>query len=296
MKNIKKNIAIIGVVGLLMCTGLNLNAQRNMRLNKDCPKGIEYSDQQKEQIKKSKIEFAKATKDLKNELNELRARQNTLMSADKPDVKAIYANIDKVSDLKNKLRKEQFAMRVDVKSVLTDEQKAMILDCPMGKQGLRQGRKGNMPNGQGRMDKDGMRGKGGMTQGQGIENGPEFGHKGMPQDCPNSNWMNLSDEQKVQMKDLRIAHWSESKELRDQMEMLQLKQKQIMTSENIDEKMIIENMDRLSEIQNKLAKMKVDHNMEVRKFLTEDQLTLFLSHSGKGQDFGNRNRHRRFNN
>ena len=52
MKNIKKNIAVIGVAGLLMCAGLNLNAQRNMSLNKDCRKGIEYSDQQKEQIKK----------------------------------------------------------------------------------------------------------------------------------------------------------------------------------------------------------------------------------------------------
>ncbi|MBN2595724.1 hypothetical protein [Labilibaculum sp.] len=295
MKHIKKNIAVIGVVGLLMCTGLNLNAQRNMHLNKDFHKGTGYSDQQKEQIKKSKIEFAKATKDLKNELNELRARQNTLMSADKPDLKAIYANIDKASDLKNRLKKEQFAVKMNVKSVLTDEQKEMMLDCPMGKQGLRQGRKGRMPNGQGRMYRDDMCNKGGMAQGQGFGNGQRFGHKGMQQACKNSNWMNLSDEQKVQMKDLRIAHLKESKDLRDEAEILQLKQKQNMFSENIDEEMIVENMDRLSRIQNKLAKMKVDHNMAVRKLLTEDQLTLFLSHSGRGQGFRNGNGHRCFN-
>jgi len=290
MKNIKKNIAVIGVAGLLMCAGLNLNAQRNMSLNKDCRKGIEYSDQQKEQIKKAKIEFAKATKDLKNELNELRAQQKTLMSADKPNLKAIYANIDKASDLKNRLKKEQFAMRMDIKSVLTEEQKQMRLSCVKGKQRMKRGETNKMQNEHSKMHNDGVRNK------RGVAYGRSFAHQGMQKDRQNKNRLNLSDEQKEQMKDLRIAHFNASKELRDQVEILQLRQKQIMTSENIDEKMIIENMDRLSGIQNKLAKMKVDHNMEVRKLLTEDQLILFLSHSGKGQDFGNGNRHRRFNN
>lgn len=291
MKRINRNIAVVGVVSLLMCLGAsNLNAQRNMRFKKDCPKGIEFSDQQKEQIKESKIEFAKATKDLKNELNELRAQQKTLMSAEKPDLKAIYANIDKAADLKNQLRKEQIAMKLDVKSVLTDDQKVMMANCPMRNKGMRQGRKGRMTNGQGRMYRDGFCDKGGMAQGQG------FGRNGMQQDCLNNNWMNLSDEQKEQMQELRVAHIKESKGLRDEAEELQLKQKHMMSSENIDEKLIMANIDRLSGIQNKLAKMRVDHKMKIRKILTEDQLSLFLSHSGMGCGFGNGNRHRHFNN
>ncbi len=283
MNNIKRNIAVIGLASLLVCLGVsNLSAQGNMRSKKDCPKGIEFSDQQKEQIKKSKIEFAKATKDLKNELNELRAHQKTLMSAEKPDLKAIYANLDKASDLKNQLRKEQFAMKLDVKSVLTDDQKLMMANCPMRNKGMRQGEKGKMGKGQAR-----MRGNG---------NGKGVGPKGMQQGQRNNNWMNFSDEQKVQMKEFHIAHRKESKGLRDEAEELQLKQKHMMTSENIDEKLIMANFDRLSAIQNKLDKMKVDHKMEIRKILTEDQLSLFLSHSGMGCGFSNGNRHLRFNN
>ncbi|MFA9371436.1 MAG: Spy/CpxP family protein refolding chaperone [Labilibaculum antarcticum] len=301
MKNIKRNVAVIGVAGLLICMGApNLQAQRNMRSKKDCPKGIQFSDQQKEQIKESKIEFAKATKDLKNELNELRAHQKTLMSAEKPNIKAIYSNIDKASALKSQLRKEQIAMKLDVKSVLTDDQKVMMANRPVRNKGMRQGRKDRMTTGQGRMNRDAVCNKGGMTQGQrfgnGNANGQGFGRKGMQKDCANSNWMNFSDEQKVQMKEFRFTNMKESKGLRDEAEELQLKQKHLMTSENVDEKLIMENVDRLSGIQNKLAKMKVNQKMEMRKILTEDQLSLFLSHSGMGRGFGNGNGHRHFNN
>jgi Spy/CpxP family protein refolding chaperone len=294
MKNIKTKVAVIGVAGLMICMGApDLQAQRNMRSKKDCPKGIEFSDQQKEQIKESKIEFAKATKDLKNELNELRAHQKTLMSAEKPDLKAIYSNIDKASALKSQLRKEQIAMKLDVKLVLTDDQKVMMANRPTRNKGMRQGRKD-------RMNRDAVCDKGGMAQGQrfgnGNGNGKGSGAKGMKQGRQNDNMMNLSDEQKVQMKEFRFTNMKESKGLRDEVEELQLKQKHLMTSENIDEKLIMENVDRLSGIQNKLDKMKVDQKMEMRKILTEDQLSLFLSHSGMGRGFDNGNGHRHFNN
>lgn len=299
MKRINKNIAVIGVVSLLMCLGVaNLNAQKNIHSKKDCSKGMEFSDQQKEKIKESKVEFAKATKDLKNELNELRAHQKTLMSAEKPDTKVIYTNIDKATDLKNKLRKEQIAMELDVRSVLTDDQKRMMANCPMRNMGMRQAGKGRLENGQARICGNAVCFNNGFGKGEGrgCGNRNEFGRKGMQQDCPNSNWMNLSDEQKVQMQVLRVAHMKESKSLRDEAEELQLKQKHMMTSENIDEKLIMANIDRLSVIQNKLAKMKVDHKMEIRKIFTEDQLSLFLSYSGMGRGFGNGNGHRHFNN
>lgn len=299
MKRINRNIAVIGVASLLMCLGAsNLNAQRNMRSKKDCPKGIEFSDQQKEQIKQSKIEFAKATKDLKNELNEIQAQQKTLLSAEKPDLKAIYANIDEATDLKNQLKKEQIAMKLDVKSVLTDDQKVMMANRPMRKKGMRQAGKGRMGNGQARKCGNATCSNSGFGKGEGRGNGngKGSGSKGMKQGRQNNNWMNFSDEQKAQMKEFRTAHMEESKSLRDEVEELQLKQKHMMSSENIDEKSIMENIDHLSGIQNKLAKMKVDHKMEIRKILTEDQLSLFLSHSGMGRSFGNGNKHRHFNN
>lgn len=299
MKNIKRNVVIIGVAGLMMCLGTsNLNAQRNMRSKKDCPKGIEFSDQQKEQIKESKIEFAKATKDLKNELNELRAKQRTLMSAEKPDLKAINANIDKASDLKNQLRKEQVAMKLDMNSVLTDDQKVMMANRPMRNKGMRQAGKGKMGNGQACVVGNADCVNRGFKKGEGRGNrqGKGFGAKGMQKGKNNNNWMNFSEEQKAQMKEFRMAHMKESKSLRDEREELQLKQKHLMTSENIDEKLIMENIDRLSGIQNKLDKMKVDHKMEVRKVLTDEQLSVFLSHAGMGRGFAHGNKHRHFSN
>lgn len=292
MKNIRGNIAVIGVACLLMSMGASdVNAQGNRRAKADCPKGITLSDQQKEQVKATKIEFAKATKDLKNELNELRAHQQTLMSAEKPNVKGIYANIDKASDLKNQLMKERIAMKLDMQSFLSDEQKLMAANRPMHKQGMRSGRKGKMKNGQGRKKGVCVGNNDGFARGDGRGQG----RQGMKEGRPNCNLGDFSDEQKEQMKELRLAHLKNTKELRDEAEELSLKQKHMMTSENPDKKMIMENLDRLSGIQNKLAKTRVDHQMEVRKILTEDQLSLFLSHSGMRKGFGNGNRHRSFN-
>lgn len=299
MKNIKRNIAVIGVASLLMSMGASdVNAQGNRRAKADHPKGITLSDQQKEQVKATKIKFAKATKDLKNELNELRAHQQTLMSAEKPNMKAIYSNIDKSSDLKTQLKKEQFAMKLDMKSVLTDDQKVMMANCPMRNKGMRSGGKGKIKNGKARMHREGVHNKAGFQKGNGqkMRSCEVQGRKGMQKCKQANNWMNFSDEQQEQMKEFRVAHMQESKELKFQMEELQLKQKHLMSYENIDEKLIMENIDLLSGVQNKLAKMKVDHKMEVRKILTEDQLSLFLSHSGMRKGFGNGNRHRGFNN
>ena len=49
---------------------------------------------QKEAMKALRLETAKQIKPLKNELRELMARQQTLVTADKADLKAIDNNID----------------------------------------------------------------------------------------------------------------------------------------------------------------------------------------------------------
>ena len=299
MKNIRRNVAIIGVASLLMSMGASgVNAQANKFAKAYCTKGITLSDQQKEQVKEAKIEFAKATKDLKNEMNELRAHKKTLMSAEKPNLKAIYFNIDKASDLKTRLKKEQLAMKLDMKSILTDKQKAMVANRPMRNKGMRLGGKGKMKNSQARMCREGGHNKAGFQIGNGqkMRNGKGQGRKRMQKSEQDKNWMNFSDEQQGQMKELRLAHMKESKELKFQAEELQLKQKHLMSSENIDEALVMKNIELLSGVQNKLEKMKVDHKMEVRKILTEDQLSLFLSHSGMYKGHRNVRKYRGFNN
>ena len=65
---------------------------------------------------------AKQIKPLKNELNELNARQQTLTTADKADLKAINKNIDKMAALKADIAKIMAAQHQEVRGMLSEEQ------------------------------------------------------------------------------------------------------------------------------------------------------------------------------
>lgn len=301
MKKIKKSIAVLGLVGLFVCSGfLNANAQKSQRSANNCSQKIELSDQQKEQMKETRIKFIVATKDIKNNLAELRVHQHTLMSADKADLNAIYANIDKISDLNNQLQKEKFAMRMSMRSFLSDDQVRMMGDGFGPKKDKNGEGKGRMNRPQAKEDCDGI-GSGerfGRKQAAGKGEQKENGRasKRVKENRWDNNLLNLSDEQKEQMQELRLANREANQSLRFEMEELQLKQKHLLSTQIIDEKMVLKNIDRISEIKNQLAKKRVDQKMEVRKLLNEDQLVLFLSQSGMKKGNGNKHRQGHFNN
>ena len=81
------------------------------------------TDEQKEAFKTIRLESMKESRPLEDQLRELRTHQQTLMHADKPDLNAINANIDKISDIENQLAKIKAKARVEMMSKLTDEQK-----------------------------------------------------------------------------------------------------------------------------------------------------------------------------
>ncbi|HKI89074.1 MAG TPA: Spy/CpxP family protein refolding chaperone [Draconibacterium sp.] len=81
------------------------------------------TDDQKEAMKKIRMETAKEIKPLKNQLRELQAHQQTLATADNADLKAIYKNIDKMSEVKTEMAKILAKQRLDFRSLLTDEQR-----------------------------------------------------------------------------------------------------------------------------------------------------------------------------
>ena len=95
--------------------------KRNMQRNTQ--KENFLSDEQKEAVKKIRLETAKEIKPLKNELNELQARQNTLTTADNTDLKAINKNIDKMSEVKAEMAKILAKQHQEVRSLLTEEQR-----------------------------------------------------------------------------------------------------------------------------------------------------------------------------
>ena len=295
MKINKRSISILSLVAFLFLGMSGLQAQQEKRDFKQ--RGDQTSvlnEVQKEQMKEARIAFAKATIDLKNELGELHAKQRTLFSAEKPNMKEIYANADKISELKNQIKKEEIGMKLDIRSFLTEEQQMKMAKHSKHRKGVMRDKKGQM--GQANRAEMG-RAKQGMRKG---DRGEQQGKKGNgikqkagKQMGKDRNMLGLSDEQKVQMKEIRVAHLKETKELKNELEVIRLKQKHLMTAEKVDKNSIMDNVDRLSNIQNQLAKKQIDNKMEIREILTEDQLVLFMSHPKGKKGFAKR--HKRMN-
>lgn len=103
----------------------NRQNQRAMMKRQAMQKGERqnfFTEEQKEAMKKLRLESAKEIKPLKNELRELQAKQQTLTTADNADLKAINKNIDKMSDVKAGIAKIMAKKQQEIRSMLTDEQ------------------------------------------------------------------------------------------------------------------------------------------------------------------------------
>jgi len=81
-----------------------------------------FTEEQQTKFKELRLESAKQIKPLKNELNELQAKQQTLTTADKADMKAINNNIDKMGKIKADIAKIMAKQHQEMRSMLTDEQ------------------------------------------------------------------------------------------------------------------------------------------------------------------------------
>ena len=81
-----------------------------------------FTDEQKEALKEMRLEVAKKVKPLRNELGELEARQQTLSTETKPDMNAIYKNIEKISDVKTEIARITAKHNQDIRAMLSEEQ------------------------------------------------------------------------------------------------------------------------------------------------------------------------------
>jgi len=242
-------------VALILLSGISQAQQRNRAERKQKAR-VQLTDAQKKELRAAKVEFAKATIDVKNELNELKAYQRTLMSSENLNEKKIFENIDKMTVLKKQLMEERVNMRLATSGLLGEDQRMHRLmrsdrskmrtshmnhrKCPMQKRDCDKGRKQRVVNALG-----------------------------------------LSETQQEQMKTLRSEHKKASQNLREEMQELRLKQKHLLNDDQPNKKVIFSNIDRISSIQNQLAKERVASQKEIREILDEDQLILFLSRPHK---------------
>ena len=81
------------------------------------------TDDQKTKMKDLRLAHMKEVQPLQNQLGELRAKQRTLTTAEKPDMKLINANIDEITKVQSQLMKSQAQMKQQIRALLTDEQR-----------------------------------------------------------------------------------------------------------------------------------------------------------------------------
>ena len=84
------------------------------------------TDEQQQKINDLRVKHIKDVTPLKNELGEKKARMRTLQSAEKPDLNAINKLIDEMAAVRAQIQKKAAAHRVEVASLLTDEQKVFF--------------------------------------------------------------------------------------------------------------------------------------------------------------------------
>jgi Spy/CpxP family protein refolding chaperone len=84
------------------------------------------TDDQKAKIKDLRIAHFKEIQPLRNQLGELKAKQKTLTTAEKPDMKLINANIDEITKVMNQLMKSRSQLKQQIRALLTDEQRVFF--------------------------------------------------------------------------------------------------------------------------------------------------------------------------
>jgi|GEM_PF-709736 len=102
--------------------GKRMEMKQGQKHNKMCFDKF-FTEEQKEQIKAIRLKNRKQLKPLRDEVRELEAHQQTLVTADTPDMKAIYQNIDKISTAKNKIQKIRAKQHQEIRALLTEEQR-----------------------------------------------------------------------------------------------------------------------------------------------------------------------------
>jgi Spy/CpxP family protein refolding chaperone len=93
------------------------------------------TDDQKTKMKELKISLYKTVQPLHNQMEELKAKQHTLTTSEKPDLKAINSNIDEITKVQNQLMKAMAAHHQEIRSLLTEEQRIQFDSKSIKKRG-----------------------------------------------------------------------------------------------------------------------------------------------------------------
>lgn len=83
---------------------------------------LKLTDEQADKMKDLRMDHESDMIDLQASLKKQKLEMRKLMSADQPNKKKIYAQIEKINDVDVKIQKEKVDHRLAVRSILTEEQ------------------------------------------------------------------------------------------------------------------------------------------------------------------------------
>lgn len=86
----------------------------------------DLSDEQKEKMEDIHLTLQKDLLPIENQIGEKEARLNTLQTADKVDMKAIYATIDEISGLRAQEAKKKAEAHQSIRGLLTEDQRIVF--------------------------------------------------------------------------------------------------------------------------------------------------------------------------
>jgi len=169
MKNLKFKIVALLFTAILFSVQTNTFAQRGNGNGQGQGKGYYQgqgngqgngafcnnipglTEEQKSKMQVLRVAHMKARQTNQNLIREKRAHLITLQTADNIDTKVINSTIDDITELQNKQWKKRSAHMVEIRKILTDEQK-VYFNNHQGQKGQGYGRgngKGNINHGRG---------------------------------------------------------------------------------------------------------------------------------------------------
>jgi len=104
--------------------------------------------------------------------------------------------------------------------------------------------------------------------------------------------LDLSDEQQEQLTALRTEHYKAVTPLRNKMAELKARERTLLSEENVDMKAVNKNIDEQTEVENSLKKLQVEHQVAVKKILTDEQIMQLQQR----RQFANRDGYNRYGN
>ncbi len=147
----------IALTMLILISGLAAQGtgfSRGMGWNDD----LNLTSEQIKQIEEYRVEFRKQQIDLRADLQKLRLELQVLLKADNPDQKAIDKQLEKIQVKELAMEKLRVAHHLQVRELLTDEQKVLFDQHSFGRGMYGDGERGR---GYGRdLDDDATRGSG----------------------------------------------------------------------------------------------------------------------------------------